>query len=202
MHVESAAWYSSATAWAAMGVIAVIVIGIATILAMYKTANKRNKLSCVVRYNSLLGDHTSYGDLLKVTYNDQAVDAPTVVNIWLYNTGKMDIPSDSFDGGRPFIFDLGATVVAELPTQGEHLPADKFWIEGSRVMIGPWVIYSNLWLTANLLVDGIPENVQMISPILNTDLNREVTNQAASIGASGGRLSPLRTLLAQLLARL
>ncbi len=180
MYLASAAWYDSTTLWAVTGVVVAIAVGIATVWATRKASPRRHKLSCIVRYTSLLTEGNSYGNLLKVTYNEKPVNTPTIVNVWLYNTGRTDISSSSFDDKRPLVIDIGVNILALIPAaDGEPLPRDKFQIEGSCVMIGPWLIDAGKWIVATLLVNGIPENVKTTNSLIDTDVTEDVANNVA-----------------------
>lgn len=186
MYIAAAAWYGPAALWAAAGVVVAVAVGIATIRATRRAATRRHKLSCIVRYTPLLTDGNSYSNLLGVTYGDITIKRPTIVNIWLYNTGQTDITSSSFDANRPFIVDIGVDILARIPaTDGERLPGDRFRIEGSQVMIGPYLIDAGTWIVSTLLVEGIPENVQVTNPLISTDVTEQLANQAAPAGDPG-----------------
>jgi hypothetical protein len=170
VYVASSAWYESATVWAAVGVLAVIAVGIATILVTYNVAVTRQRLTWTVASTSLLGEKTSYGPLLKVTYNDQKVGNPTIVTIVLNNIGRKDIPSSSFDGQRGIIIDVKAHIVAELPARGTPLPDELSWIEDSRYEFRPWLIRAGSWIEVVLLVDGAPGEIDISSPLIDVDV--------------------------------
>jgi hypothetical protein len=189
MYIAAAAWYESATLWAVTGVVVAVAVGIATIRATWKAARTRHKLSCIVRYTALLAEDNSYGNLLKVTYGDITLKRPTIVNVWLYNTGQTDIPSSSFDGNGPFVVDIGVDILAHIPAvDGERLPRDRFRIDGSQVMIGPYLINSKTWIVTTLLVDGIPEDVQIVAnPLIGTDVTKEVASNATPARDVGAR---------------
>jgi len=178
-----------------VAVVVAVAVGIATVRVTWRATNRRHKLSCIVRYTPLLAESNSYGNLIKVTYGDKAVKMPTIVLIWLYNTGRTDISSSSFDDSRPFVVDIGVNILANIPaTDGESLPEDKFRIDGSHVMIGPYLIDAGAWIVTTLLVDGIPENVQMKNPLVNTDVTKEVANQVAPAGNSQVKRYALKAL--------
>ena len=197
MYAASSAWYESGTVWAAAGAVAVVVVGIATMLVTYKVTTTRQKLSWAIQHTSLLSDGTSYRDLLKVSYRDQAVKAPTIVSVTLYNAGKRDIPSSSFDDERPFIVDIGVNILAKLPTnddplieEGHPLPEEKVQIDGSRLAIGPWLIPARGFVHTVLLVDGTPEDVRAESSLINVDVINTTSQESFAdifrVGLSAG----------------
>jgi hypothetical protein len=182
MYLATAPWYESAALWGITGAVVAVAVGIATIWATGKVARTRHKLSCIVRYTSLLAEGNSYGNILKVTYGDITLRRPTIVNIWLHNTGQTDISSSSFNDNGPFVVDIGVDILAHFPAiDGERLPRDRFKIDGSRVMIGPYLIDAKTWIVTTLLVDGTPENVQVISPLIETDVAKDVADNAALV---------------------
>jgi hypothetical protein len=125
-------------------------------------------------------ESASYGDLLKVTYGDQQVKAPTIVNVSLTNAGSKDIPSEAFDDGRPIVVDIGVNILAELPATGDPLPEGKVQISGSRLTVGPWLIRAKGWISTALMADGVPQAIQIENPLINGDISSGLKDQTTS----------------------
>ncbi len=184
--LASGSWYGSATLWAAAGVVAVLVVGAATIMATYRATTNRQKLLYTLRRTPLLSRSGSYGDLLTVTYSGKQVNEPAVLSIWLTNVSNKDIPSSAFDGSRPIVVDVGMRIIALLPTGrkfgGESIPADEIGFDGSRLTIEPTLIRAHWSIVVELLVEGSCDDVVVTSPLINVDVTPNAPGNHGVLG--------------------
>jgi hypothetical protein len=191
--LASGSWYASATLWAAAGVVAVLVVGAATIMATYRVAANRQKLVYTLRHTPLLSRNASYGDLLTVTYSGKQITEPAVLSIWLTNVGKKDIPSSAFDGARPIVVDVRTRIVALLPTGrkfgGESIPSDEIGFNGSCLSIAPTLIRARWSVVAELLVDGSIGDVTVTSPLIDVDVTPNLPGNLSVLGTVMDMLS-------------
>jgi hypothetical protein len=147
-------WYTSGAFWGAAGVVAVVVVGVATILVMLQGTRRRRLRYATPTVTPLLG--TAPGlerSDLKITYDDQDLHDPHFLTIRLENPGSRDIRSTDFDKGKPLIFDVNARVVTVLSSSE---PLQDLGVESAdrRLYLGPTLIKGHQVIRIDLLVDG------------------------------------------------
>jgi hypothetical protein len=174
MHA-SAPWYTSGAFWAGASVVAVVLVGAATVLVTWLVGvPKRALLYSVPVETSLLPRYgrfakNAFSDL-EITHGGKKLDDPHIISLRLESASRRDIRSDDFDQGRPLVFHVGAPVVtllgAGIPL---NFPPEGFRIRGDRAEIGPVLIRKKDLLTIDLLTDGRPDLV-CESPLIDVSV--------------------------------
>jgi hypothetical protein len=134
---------------------------------------------------------------LEVRCDGQVLADPRVLEIGLFNQGRLDIPTTAFDARKPLRLDVGATIVdvlsaATVPAN-RAAPAVRF--EGSMLQIGPSLIPKLQTIIFSVLVDGPAPRLTCVEPEL-VDVEVDVRRQDGNhdlvghlFGRRGARLA-------------
>lgn len=179
-------WYTSGTFYAAVGAIAVVVIGASTVWAtLFVGSTKRRITYSLTEDTPLLATTTALAKgELEVLYKGQHVAAPRCVTVRLVSRGRRDIGSNDFDGQRPIAIDLGVPIVKRLATSAvPDMPKSDFDVDGTKLMIGPCRIRKRQVMSFTFLVNGGRPSLTHDDSLLNVDV------RAGSDGGEPKRLT-------------
>jgi uncharacterized membrane protein len=168
--LASGAWYASGTVFAAAGVlVALVALTVSAALTLYSLPHGRLVYG-LLSAESLLPAATLASDL-QISYKDQILDDPQLLVVQLANEGGRDIPTSSFDDGRPLIFDLNVEIVAVLRNAlGRNSAAIKIEYEGSRLKIGPNLIRRGDVIQLAILASGHRAYLTVQSPLIEVSV--------------------------------
>jgi hypothetical protein len=172
-------------------VVTVLGIVIASVLTVY--VYRRTNPKRIVRYRmevtSLLSHNSLAGGRLVVSLGAHAVASPHIVTITVWSSGRADIPSQAFDGGKPMIFDLGAPILEGVP---EDVPQEpQILIEQpSRLALRPALLRKGFESRIQVVVDGTP-NLQVTHSLIDIPVVPDVVGETGHvIQASRKRFQP------------
>lgn len=156
MGLAASAWYTSGTFWsavAAVGTIAAAIIGLVTFRAQFP----RRRIVYGFQSLTRLIDKPVGVRELEVLHKGKRLGDPYVAEVALLGKGRRDIPSGSFDQGKPIRLHLGAPIVEWLSVSGDS-GLDTFEIlgDGGEIAIGPCLIGRRQRIVFSLLLDGEP----------------------------------------------
>lgn len=150
-------WYASETAWAAVGVLASVIIGVVSIFAAYKIANPRRRLAYdLLTCAPLLNAPPDVRSGIELRHCGEVLTAPHFMEIVLTNDGRRDVPTTAFDSGEPIEFDVTASIVTLLRSDSrpDETTSPAVHGTGSKLSIGPGRIARGQRVIVTLLVDG------------------------------------------------
>lgn len=139
-----------------MGVAAAIAFGALTLWITWRVANPKRRLLYGMPVATPLlnaGQDVRHG--LEVRRGDHILTDPHVLEVTLFNQGRLDIPSSAFDRGRPLTLDVGVPVldILKTTTSPDHaVPTIDF--DGTALKIGPDLLGRRQKISFSLLVDG------------------------------------------------
>jgi hypothetical protein len=180
----TAPWYSSLLTWAIIAV-AITVVGTAgVILVPYLFGKKRGQITYSMPLATSLitrGSGVRSSDL-KVSWRDHDLRDPRVLWLRVENSSRADISSADFDQQKPFTLDVGRNIVASLANAfSPRYPEPVWWVEGSKLRIGPCKIAKGQRITIAILIDG-PESkmIRCDNPLINVDAHEETPERSVS----------------------
>jgi hypothetical protein len=178
---SATAWYSltSATFWADLIAVAGVV---ATVIVGNKALPKRRLRCTVVSRTRLMNAPQSVRDSLKISYKRRSLGDPYVVVLEIASTGRLAIPSTSFDNGRSLRLSFNADIETILSTEYQPSSATKPVVEaqGNAVEFKPELIARRETVRVSLLTDGNPGSVSVsLNPF--TDVGVETADQEAAL---------------------
>jgi hypothetical protein len=155
-------FYDSTAFWPAAGIVVGLLAIAATVWVTLRAANPKRRL-----YYDLLADtplitrRQDLSDELKITYGEQELKSPRVVNVQLVSRGRRDIARDAFDGGEPLCLDLGTPIVecVKVTTSPSDRRDPKYATDGSKLLITPSHFGRRQTTIFSLLVDGEPPEI-------------------------------------------
>jgi hypothetical protein len=133
---------------------------------------------------------------LRVFWNEESVQRPTLITVYITNVGRADIGTKAFDARHPIVIRFNAPVVALIEPahpdiEDEILPIRR---SDNTVRIGPGLLKRGTELKVVALTDGSN------GAIISFPLEQVRTAEAASIPRAeyleGGRVSPARFVAA------
>jgi hypothetical protein len=104
-------------------------------------------------------------DKLSVAFDGAPLSHPYLVTVRIGSTGRADISSSSFDGGKPVLFDVRVPVLAQLGhwSSSDTVGARLTFAEGdSAVALQPSLLPKGHLMRAAYLCDGEPDVVPRI----------------------------------------
>jgi hypothetical protein len=149
-------FYSSGTFWAASGTLAGIVVGVVSILVIWRQGNPVRSLRYGMSSSALLpGATQKMPGTLEVTWDGAVVQDPHVLELTLISRGRRDIASEDFDN-QPLQFNVGARILAVIKTSCTPEPAafHAFALDGDVLKVGPGLIVRRQTIRFTLLADG------------------------------------------------
>lgn len=156
-------WYSSNSFLAVAGIAATLLVGGLGVWITYLVGTIRYKLfyGLPVCTSLLAAPSGAARKNIKVTHLGTELQDPYILIVRLISRSRGDIPSTVFDQNRPIILDVGAPIVALLPSDDIKDPLPKFEYEGSMLKIGPDLIGKRQEMVFTILADG--ESAQLTS---------------------------------------
>lgn len=171
--------------WLAIGG---IIVGLGAIIGARRWGNRRNKLLFTWEVLQLVSQGSRARGLV-VSYNDEKVSDPRLVQVTLKNLGPSDIKSEDFDSMNDlevFVETISSDPtelfvpvreggdiidVLDMRTQdGEAVGRiEAFKVNAYSAMVAPRLIRRGASVTIDFLVDG-PVEVSLESPLINTDV--------------------------------
>lgn len=158
----AASWWTSGTFWSAVIALAVGLLGAA--IAWIGPRRGRRRLHYgTISETRLLPRHGLSEEVrsnLVLLHRGQPVGGdPYVVEIVLRGMGNRDIPSSSFDQGKPLRIHLGVPIIEQLQVNEDSksaIPTPPIRAGDKSVEIGPGLVGRRQRISVSLLVDGRP----------------------------------------------
>lgn len=177
-------WYESVTAWTAIGSVAVtltLLFAIVTTVRAYVYA--RRSLVYALTAFPLISIAPGGSSELKILHGDKELHDPYILDIRLSSKARRDIPSTSFDQGKPLCIDVGVPVVAvnSVECVPESAPIPKVEVGETCVKIGPSLIRKRQTVTLAILVDGPGAQLKFESALIEVRLRPEVQYQTRGL---------------------
>ena len=151
-------------------VVAVVAIPV-TIWATRRWGNRRAVLTYALESVPLLpGDDQSL--LLEVRYLGVPIPDPHLLTVTFRNTGPKDIPSDSFDAGKPIVIRFTAKSYGVTASAGQpdwYAPGPDASSGEAKVELRPRLLKRGQSWSLSMIVQGPVEPV-IESPLVETDL--------------------------------
>jgi len=153
---------------ALVGIIVAIVLGLGAIGAtifVYRKQSPRREFTYSVEASPLVSTQVRGLDKLSVAFDGVPLSHPYLVTVNVASTGRADIASSSFDGGKPILFDLNVPVLAQLghKTSTDTVGARLRFAEGdTAIALDPSLLPKRYRIRAAYLCDGEPHVVPRI----------------------------------------
>jgi hypothetical protein len=157
-------WYTSAAFWGpAAGVLAAVVVGLATIIVTLRVIPQRRIICSIISGSPLLTAPEPMRDDLEIRYQNERVERPNVATLEIINIGRNAIPSESFDKDRGLLFGVTARIIKVLTV--DHSPPSAPTphvdaIEGG-LELKPELIVVKETITVSLLTEGPVQGVNV-----------------------------------------
>jgi hypothetical protein len=181
--IASGSWYTSGVLWTAVGAIAVVIIGLLTMLVTWWIGVPRRSLLYTIPVAaSLLSSHVpgpARPDLEIRYRGGRALDDPHLVSLRVVSKSLRDIRSTEFDNRQPLVFDLGRHIVVPLDFRFDRKVAkhpEWLRIEDSQIKIGPTLIRRRQELQIDVMTEG-PPNLTVTSPIADVKVREQSREQ-------------------------
>lgn len=152
----------------AISIVVAIVLGVGAIwvaLYIYRKQNPRREFSYDVSSSPLVSTEVRGLDRLAVSYDGMPLKYPYLVTIEVASTGRADIPSASFDGNQPIVFELNVPILGEIEqtVSLETVRARLTAKDGqSFVELAPSLLPKGFSIRASYLCDGKPRVEPMV----------------------------------------
>lgn len=183
------------TTLAVLGIVVpgVLALGaIAVTIYVYRKQSPRREFSYTVEASPLMSTQVQGLDKLKVAFAGVPLSHPYLVTLRIGSTGRADISSSSFDGGKPVLFDLKVPVLAQLNhiASSDTVGARLTFGEGdTAIALQPTLLPKGYTIRASYLCDGLPD---LASRIELADIT--IRNQFRPPVSSSKRLEWLATV--------
>lgn len=168
-----------------IGIIVAIGLGVAAIIATRRSGNRPRKLLFSWEVVQLVPERSRARGLV-VSYNDEEVKDPRLVQVVLKNVGPLDISSGDFDandnlevhvesstmGITPYRAEGDIIDILDMRTldvDGSDTAVEMFSAGPGYVDVAPRLLRRGASITIDFLVDG-PVEVYLKSPLINTDI--------------------------------
>jgi hypothetical protein len=161
-------------------------VGAVLIWLTFRLLPRRRQLVWTVTEFGLLDKSsplTSDPDLA-IFYDGTMMTAPRLYDVALTNRGRADIPSTSFDDGKPITLTFGGTVML-IPAGDSHPGLET---EDAQVRIPPMLIRRRQKITVRALVDDLSADVAVSDYLVDVDVRRETDDPRR-------RRAPVRNVL-------
>jgi hypothetical protein len=122
---------------------------------------------------------------LMILQDGKKLSDPYVLEIKLASKARRDIPSASFDQGKPLRLDVGVPIITLNKTWSfpESAVMPRVEIDGTALRIGPDLIHKRQTMIFSVLVDGVDARLNCQSPLIDVRLRRENQYQARLEGS-------------------
>jgi hypothetical protein len=199
MALAAGDFYVSGGFWvSALGAVAGVLGTIAIILVTIWIGRPRRRLLYWMPVSApLLNAGQDVRRKLEVRCGGKILSDPQVLEIGLFNQGRLDIPTTAFDARKPLRLDVGAPIIEVLSTAA--VPTNRatpvVHVEGTMLQIGPSLIPKRQTITFSVLVDGPAPRLTCVEPELvdvEVDVRRQDTGHdllGHVLGRRGGRLA-------------
>jgi hypothetical protein len=168
MVLASGDFYAAGGFWvSALGAVTGVLGTIAIILVTIWIGRPRRRLLYWMAVNlPLLNAVADVRRKLEVRFGENVLDNPQVLEIGLFNQGRLDIPTTAFDSRKPLSLDVGAPIieVLSITTIPENGPVPEAHVHGTRLDIGPSLIPRRQSVTFSVLVDGPAPQLTCVKP--------------------------------------
>lgn len=191
-------------------IVSVVVGGGAIWVAIHldRKRNPKREFTYSVEPAPLVNSRATGLDKLSVAYDGRTVIKPYLVTVSISSTGRADIPSANFDGGKPVRIDLQVPILAEV-SQRANLDTVDGRLEragASVIELAPTLLPKGYALRASFICEGAPNSTFKI-PLHDITLRRDVpaaklSSKATWLTVSVALLSAVAGLVASFLALL
>lgn len=156
MYLAGSHWYASGTFYSAAGLLAAVLVGIATVVATLFAASTRRQITYHLAEDTpLLSAATPLQADIEVFCQGQRLTSPRVVAIRLTSRSRKDIGSGDFDHDTPLSIDLGVPIVKLLAADADPAISQPYAaVKATRLLIGPCTIRKRHVMTFGLLAEG------------------------------------------------
>jgi hypothetical protein len=176
-------WYDSGTFWTAVGSIATFIALLGTAIGLifnYRSAARRSISYGMLVSTPLISAPPDMKPGLSVRHRGKELADPRLLEIRLIARGHRDIPSSSFDQGRPLCLNLGIPIADLLQTkyEPELAPLPKVEADGTALKVGPSLIRKQQVITLTVLAEGPDARLSCENPLIDIPMRPEVQYQA------------------------
>lgn len=159
--------------WGAVGAIAGLaaLAGLYFAIRTYRRQFARRELQYSVSAVQLINEGAADARL-RVMLGDVEIDRPHLLTVVIRSTSRVDIPSASFDAGRPLIFSVSPRIVSMGSIAAGTSTIELTWADVSvdgnaqSVEMPPQLIRPDSSGEFSAVVDGLP-HVTVTSPIID-----------------------------------
>ncbi|MGU3358668.1 hypothetical protein ACLBWJ_15545 [Microbacterium sp. M4A5_1d] len=182
--------------WAIVGVAVTVIVGFYTVITYYR-ANPKRRLEYAVEVVRLVAAPTAIENL-DVRVNGLQIQDPHLVTLRLFSNSRADIPSGSFDDGRPLVFRVepgGALLLSETDDGIRFGGSSGHGFEWATFPITPQLIKKRASGSITFVSAGKPRIViEDRAPLIDI----EVRHVRPSPENAGNPFAPRRLLLASI----
>lgn len=174
---------NAADPWAAFGVISTLLIGVVAIAAavgvpiwIYRRQSPKRELwYSVTSYSFLSPKDPELSARITVQLDGKPLADPYVTTFRLWSTGRADIPSTSFDGNKPLVFNLGTRFLSLVGQRekDEHSDVTVRINESGTFSLDPTLLRKKYATELRVVTDGPPKHdVLLTNPLVDIDVRR------------------------------
>jgi hypothetical protein len=182
---------TAADPWAVVGVIATVLVGVGALVAavvvpigIYRRQSPKRELwYSVSSYGFLSSQIPELSARITVHLDGKPLADPHVTTFRLWSTGRADIPSADFDGGKPLIFNLGTRFLSLVGQREKNEHADVMVRinESGTFSVGPVLLRRTYGTELRMVTDGPPkEEVVLTNPLVDIEVRRVEDLEALS----------------------
>ena len=150
--------------WAIIAVL-LAAAGLAVSGFIYRRQNPKRKLRYGLSQSQLLRVASNQ---IKILFEDKVVHNAYSTALYIYSESRADIGSNSFDSGRPLIFDFGDDIISASVTSRNSL---EYEIEGSVLRIPPQLIRKRTGASFTLIHDGRTRLCIVSNPLIDIEVD-------------------------------
>ena len=199
MALAAGDFYVSAGFWvSALGAVAGVLGTVAIILVTVWIGRPRRRLLYWMPVSApLLNAGQDVRRRLEVRCGGKILSDPQVLEIGLFNQGRLDIPTTAFDARKPLRLDVGAPIIEVLSsaTVPTNRAPPRVHVDGTTLQIGPSLIPKRQTIIFSILVDGPAPRLTCVEPEL-VDVEVDIRHQDGNhdllghvLGRRGDRLA-------------
>lgn len=159
------------TAWTALGVVVAVVIGIVTVviqLFSHRRQNPKRRLNYNYTLIPMVFLKTPASREVTVKVGDKVLAEPYFLTFTIESVSRVDIPSASFDDGKPLEFDLGGAVVHKVIEELNGGVAVN--TTEASLQVAPQLIGREATTIVAIIVDGKPRPKPPRKVLLDVDV--------------------------------